>query len=78
VHGVFYFLLPVLARGGQNQVSNDFGVNAGVKMIAALLEFIAEQFGVDDIAIMCQGNGQPIDFAIMGWAFAGLLEPVVE
>ena len=52
-----YFLLPVLAGGGQNQVGDDFGISASVKMIAALLEFIAEQFGVNDIAVMCQGNG---------------------
>jgi hypothetical protein len=70
-----YFLLPVLAGGGQNQVGNDFGISASVKMIATLLEFIAEQFGVDDIAIMCVN---PSDFTIMGWAFVGLLEPVVE
>ncbi len=46
----------VLLFGGSEQVDDDFGVAGGVEEVAALLELVAEEVGVDKVAVVSDGD----------------------
>ena len=54
LHRVRGALEPVRARGGREQLGGDLGVGGAGELVALVFEVVAQELGVDDVAVVAQ------------------------
>ena len=56
VGGISYLVPPAFGRGGEDKVSDNLGISGGAEFVALVGQLFTEVLGIDDIAIVGDGN----------------------
>jgi hypothetical protein len=51
-HGVFYLIYQSSFCGGNNEIGDNLGVGSGGKLVSQMTKLVAEEFGIDYVAVV--------------------------